>query len=110
MATLHDPKPVTHLLNQLGGLKHYLCASHDQMFDLSPTTRWPTPPSIQHLEWWSINTSMIIVVVGELYQWKFGIPTPSKIQHTSPKLILERLDRLLALTFGLGWYVVLKYN
>ena len=100
LATMRDPQPVTYLLNQLGGLKHYFNASHDPTSDLSPTNWGPTPPTIQHREWWSINTSMITVVVGELCQWKVSIPTPSEIHHTIPKHILECLD--CPLTVGLG--------
>ena len=45
---------------------------------------------------------MITVVLGELCQWTVSFPTPSKIQHTGSKHIVERLDRPLALDVGLG--------
>ena len=101
LSDLRYPQSIVHLLNQLSGVNHHLNASHDPMTNLAPTNQGPAPPPIQHLKWWSIYIGMITVIVGELHQWKESILTPSKIQHTSLKHILERLEHLLALAIGL---------
>ena len=60
---LCNSQPVTHLLNQLSGLKHHLSASYNSMPNLPPTNWSPRPLTIQHLKRGLINTSMITIVI-----------------------------------------------
>lgn len=66
LLTLCDQQPVTHLLYHLDDPENYISTPHDLIPSLAPTNWAPTPPTIQYLERWSIDTSMVVVFVGEL--------------------------------------------
>ena len=78
VAALRGLQPAAHLLNQLCGIEYYLSTPHNPIPKLTPSNQGSKFPLIKHLEWRSIDTGMIIVVVGELRQWKVGILTPDK--------------------------------
>lgn len=99
---LRGLKQTTHVLNQLTSLEYYLGTSHNPMSDLTPTIRGPILPPIQNHKRRSINTGMIVVVVGELGQWKISIPTPAEIRHGCSDHIFERMYSLITLSIGMG--------
>ena len=47
---------------------------------------------------------MVAVVIGKLSQRQIRVPTPSEVQHTCPKHVLERLNRPITLSVRL-WVV-----
>ena len=63
----YDTQLVAHLLNQLSSLEYNLHTTHESMPDLPPANYWgPALLFIQHLKWWSFDTSMVTIVVREL--------------------------------------------
>nr|KAJ0225463.1 hypothetical protein LSAT_V11C100044950 [Lactuca sativa] len=54
-------------------------APHDPLANFTPAYRSPAPPTVQHLEWGTINTRVIGIVVRVLSQRKIGIPATTEI-------------------------------
>ncbi|KAJ0510957.1 hypothetical protein HanIR_Chr11g0546531 [Helianthus annuus] len=63
-----------------------------------------TFPPVQCLERSCLNTSVIAVVVGELYQRRVFLPSFPKIDHTCPQHVFKRLNSALTLTIRL-WVI-----
>lgn len=70
-------------MDKISGLEYYLSVLHDPLFDLSITNRSLRLPPVDEFEGRHTNSSMMVVVITKLYQWKVRVPDPNKIIDAS---------------------------
>lgn len=88
-------------LNLLSSLLNNLWSKHNTLSRFILSQRSHTPPFIQSLIKCHSNTIMIIVIVGELDQWKVTIPDTSLFQNIISQHIFQILYGYFHLTIHL---------